>query len=296
MTKFLLDSGDPQEYKNIAALAKQHNSELWGATTNPSLIAKQLSGKKLTKQEAFQLQKNIVLEIISILPGVVSAEVYADKTTPAEEMIQQGKEIATWHERIAVKLPTTIEGFKARTDLRKAGILTNNTLVFSQQQIFAICLHEQIIENTFGPLNNKWPTFISPFIGRLDDIGQQGSDLVKYGMEIKKLFQTPTWMLAASIRHIEHVEQSIAVHSELITAPAGIYEKYFSQTEPQGGEVGAVSVLKPIPYWQPADELLQIKTIEEFIQALETNKIDVHHELTDKGIDRFVADWQAILQ
>src|ERR1700719_1712375 len=115
MTKFLLDSGDPDEYKEITSLAKEKGYELWGATTNPTLIAKKLAGQKITSEEAFALQKKIVFEILDIVPGAVSAEVYADDKTTAEQMVEQGRDIAKWHERIFVKLPTTIEGFKART-------------------------------------------------------------------------------------------------------------------------------------------------------------------------------------
>ena len=145
MTKFILDSGNPQEYREISHLAEQHGGMIWGSTTNPTLVAKQLSGKKLTIEQAFGLQKELVLEILEIVPGAVSAEVYANAETKAEEMIEQGRDIASWHERVVVKLPTTLEGFKARTALREEDILTNNTLVFSQQQIFAICLHEKIV-------------------------------------------------------------------------------------------------------------------------------------------------------
>src|SRR5579883_1423586 len=162
MTKFLLDSGDPIEYREIVALAKEKGSELWGATTNPSLIAKKLAGKKITQEEALKMQKDLVMEILEIVPGAVSAEVYAEANTTAEQMIEQGKDIATWHERIYVKLPTTIEGFKARTALRKEGIAINNTLVFSQEQIYAICLHEKVIRETYNVGDKHWPSFISP--------------------------------------------------------------------------------------------------------------------------------------
>ena len=77
-------------------------------------------------------------------------EVYADEKTTAAEMIKQGQEISRWHKRVFVKLPTTVEGFKARTALRQANIPVNNTLVFSQEQVFAICLHELIIQKQPG--------------------------------------------------------------------------------------------------------------------------------------------------
>ena len=135
--KFLLDSGDPNEYKEIEPLAKKHDSNLWGSTTNPTLIAKKLAGKKVSQQEAFDLQKKLVMDILDLVPGAVSAEVFSDWATTGEEMAKQGRDIATWDKRVVVKLPTTKEGFIARTILRKEKIPVNNTLVFSQAQIYS---------------------------------------------------------------------------------------------------------------------------------------------------------------
>lgn len=305
-TKFLLDSGDIEEYKEIAQLAKEKGSELWGATTNPTLIAKQLSGKKLTRKEAFNLQKEIVLRIVDLLPGAVSAEVYADTTTTAEEMIEQGRDIASWHRRVVVKLPTTLEGLKARTQLRKIGIAINNTLVFSQKQIFALCLHEQIMQQDYGPTNNVWPPFISPFVGRLDDRGEDGMDLVDYGMKIKREFTTvlpatslAIWMLAASIRRVEHMKRSISFHTELITAPAKIYREWFALSEAQKEALDEdvyAQKLTPLPLWIPPKELTNIQTENELFEAIETEQLSLTHPLTEKGIEQFVSDWNTILQ
>jgi transaldolase len=305
-TKFLLDSGDPEEYKELNKIAKEAGSAIWGSTTNPSLIAKKLAaeGKKLTRDEAFALQKQIVLDILELVPGAVSAEVYADKETTADEMIAQGREIATWHQRVVVKLPTTLEAFKARTALRLEGIQTNNTLVFSQQQIFAICLHEQIIQKTNGPTNDMFAPFISPFVGRLDDIGLNGMHLVEHGMQIKNSFSSGTtqsalsmWMLSASIRSLEHMKRTIAAKSELITAPLKTYKEWYSLPVNERESLSATpnETLTPIDFWQAPDELKTIDTIDAFMEAIETKKLDISHELTDKGIDRFAADWQAIL-
>ncbi len=308
MTKFLLDSGDPDEFREISALAKKNGAILWSATTNPTLIAKKLVNKKVSQQEAFQLQKQIVLEIISIVPGAVSAEVYADANTTAEEMIIQGKDIATWHERVIVKLPTTIEGFKARSTLRKANIPINNTLVFSQEQIFAICLHEKIMSSEARSRSagekseNSWPCFISPFVGRLDDIQIDGMQLVEHGMKIKeKVFErVPTgipWMLVASIRRIEHMQRSIDCGSELITAPAKVYREWFTISDKQK-EISNKDYAKdfaPIPYWEPSKELLEIETEEAFFEAISSGKLNIQHDLTDKGITRFAEDWKAII-
>lgn len=293
MTRLLLDSGDPVEYKEISDLAKQHGSEIWGSTTNPSLIAKKLAGQKISQQKAFELQKQIALEILELVPGAVSAEVYADETTSAQQMIEQGRQIATWHERIVVKLPTTLEGFKARTQLRKEKVPINNTLVFSQQQIFAICLHEQLMQKLYGPIENKYPPFISPFLGRLDDLGENGMDLLEHGMKIKKIFRSELWMLEASVRSIAHLQKGIEVGSELITAPAKVYREYFSGSS-INNELSTIN-LKPIPYWQPPQELLEISSTHDFMNAIESGKLDITHELTDKGLVRFANDWKAIL-
>lgn len=296
MTKFLLDSGDPDEYRKIAELAKNNNSQLWGSTTNPTLIAKKLgTDKKYTREEAFNLQKEIILQIVQIVPGAVSAEVYADKDTKASEMIEQGQEIATWHDRVVVKLPTTVEGFKARTELRKLGITTNNTLVFSQEQIFAICLHEHIVQKQFGPFEEDFPPFISPFVGRLDDKGENGIDLVRNGMKIKALFKgSNLWMLEASVRSLEHIQDGIDANTELLTAPAKIFEQWFSRPY-DTSSASISSSLKPIPYWQPTAELLKISTLDEFNYILATHTLNISHPLTDAGLERFAQDWQRIL-
>jgi len=297
-TKLLLDSGDPDEYKTIADLVRQHDAELWGSTTNPTLIAKKLTGRKIKDhQEAFALQKNIVLEILQIVPGAVSAEVYADEKTTVDQMTSQGREIATWHERVVVKLPTTHEGFKARTILRKEHIQTNNTLVFSQQQIFAICLHEKIMQKQFGPMNEAFPPFISPFIGRLEDSGENGMQLVEHGMKIKNMFTSQTWMLEASVRRNEHIRQGFALGSELITAPAKTYQEWFalSTNEQQALNESTVKSLKPIAYWDPPKDLLEIATLDEFMQAISSHRLDIRHDLTNKGLIRFADDWNALI-
>lgn len=297
VTKFLLDSGDPNEYRKTAEFAHRNGSELWGSTTNPTLIAKKLAGKRVRREEAFRLQKEITLEILSIVPGAVSSEVYADETTSSDEMIEQGRDIASWHERIFVKLPTTIEGFKARTALRRLGISVNNTLVFSQQQIFAICLHEELMQKAYSAKKTLWPPFISPFVGRLDDIGENGLDLVENGMHIKEQFSTTLWMLEASVRSISHIKQGIALRSELITAPAKLYQEWFSLTNEQKQSIptGVSSTLREIPLWTPKEEIRSINSLEAFQKALEGNSIDIRHDLTEKGIRKFADDWKAII-
>lgn len=296
MTKFVLDSGDVQEYTEISKLAKEHGSELWGATTNPTLIAKNFSGKKISAKKAYELQKEIVMAILAIVPGAVSAEVYADATTKAQDMLEQGRDIATWSDRIVVKLPTTIEAFIARTELRKNNIPVNNTLVFSQEQIFAICLHEKLMNKQFGPLKNSWPSFISPFVGRLDDIGRNGMDLIKSGMHIKTLVGQELWMLEASVRSMAHFAKGLALNSELITAPAKVYAEWFATSDEQKQSYEKeATTLTAIPDWNPPNELQTISHIADFMKAIKSGQLNIQHDLTDKGLIRFAADWNAVI-
>lgn len=298
-TKFLLDSGDPQEYRQIKQLATEHGSELWGSTTNPSLIAKKLTGQKVSFDDAFsKLQRQIIEEILTIVPGAVSGEVYAAKDTTAESMVEQGRQIASWGERVVVKLPTTLEGFKARTELRKMGICINNTLVFSQQQVFAITLHEKLMNEQFGKPKSSWPSFISPFVGRLDDIGEYGMDMVEHSVNLVKTHFAPdtVWMLEASIRTAAHLKKGLEINVELETVPAKVMVEWFGMSaDAQQAVDTANTTLEPIPAWTPSEELLTIKTVDEFMQAVTAGKLDITHPLTDKGIDRFVADWSAII-
>lgn len=297
MTKFLLDSGDTDEYRKIARLAKDAGQELWGSTTNPSLIAKKLTGKKVSKEEAFsKLQKEIVLEILDIVPGAVSAEVYSNAQTTAQEMVTQGREIATWHERIVVKLPTTLEGLKARTILRKEGIAINNTLVFSQQQIFAILMHETLVQNTFKPQPTLWPAFISPFVGRLDDKGENGMDVIQHGLQMQKQHfdDTTAWILESSVRNLTHIQEGLKLNVPIMTIPAKVLEDWFAQN-PKPLTLNP-KPLTSIPYWQIPEDLLHFQHVGELMGAIETGKLDISHPLTTAGVEKFAADWQSIIE
>ncbi len=302
MTRFILDSGDPEEYKAIATLAKEHNEELWGGTTNPSLIAKKLTGdKKYTQKEAQELQKDIIFQLLKIVPGAVSAEVFANTTTTGEEMAEEGSEIATWHERVVIKIPTTLEGFKARTLLRKKHIPVNNTLVFSQEQIYAICLHEALCQKAFGDtsghIENVYPPFISPFVGRLDDIGENGMMLVENGMRLKQSIPSELWMLEASVRSLWHMKKGIDLQTELITAPAKIYEQWFQLTDAEKGAISedTSKILSPTPAWNPSDQITKIASLEQFTELLTSNTLPIQHPLTDQGLIKFAEDWKTIL-
>ena len=165
-TKIFLDGGDPMETREIIDLL----GFLDGQTTNPTLIAKNPEakarlgrGEKFSEKEIYDFYRGVVQEISQMIPaGSVSIEVYADHSTSSEEMLAQGREFFKWIPNAHIKYPTTTEGLKAAEQSVKEGIRVNMTLCFSQAQAAAV------YAATAGA--KKGQVFISPFVGRLDDI------------------------------------------------------------------------------------------------------------------------------
>jgi len=218
-TKILVDGGDPQETLHVKDLL----GVVDGQTTNPSLIAKNphikellASGFKLSNKQEMNEYKKIVQEISPLVGDAgVSIEVFADEKTTAEEMLSQGREMFTWIPNAYVKYPCTSEGLRAAQMSVEQGMRVNMTLCFSQQQAAAV------YAATKGA---KEPVYVSPFVGRLDDIGQNGMDLVK---NVKRMFSKGdghVLVLAASIRSLEHLLYCFALETELATVPANILE------------------------------------------------------------------------
>lgn len=162
-----------------------------GVTTNPSLIAKE--GRNL---------KDVINEIVSLIDGPISAEV---QESDATSMINEALELAKIHKNIVIKLPMTMEGIKATKVLSGKGIKTNVTLVFSIPQALMAC--------------EAGATYISPFMGRLDDMNASGEELIKKMVELKKNYQYKTEIIAASIRSTLHLEQASLAGSDIATVP-----------------------------------------------------------------------------
>ncbi|MFC1899294.1 transaldolase family protein, partial [Chloroflexota bacterium] len=146
--------------------------------------------------------KAVVQEICSIVSGPVSAEVVVEGT---EEMIEQAKDIATWAPNVVIKIPTTAGGLEAISTLAKDNIKTNMTLCFSLNQAM------------LGAMAGA--TYVSPFIGRLDDIGQDGMDLVKDIVKVYDHYGITTKVIAASIRHTQHCVTAAKVGAHIATIP-----------------------------------------------------------------------------
>ncbi len=193
--KFFIDTANLNEIREAQALGI-----LDGVTTNPTLVAKE--GK------AF---KEAILEICGIVNGPVNAEVIA---TDCPTMIKEGHDYVTWHKNIVVKLPTTREGIKACKALSDEGIKTNMTLCFSPTQAL-MCA-------------KAGAAYVSPFVGRLDDISHNGIELVRQIVQIYKNYNYKTEVLAASIRHPLHVLDCALAGAHIATIPFKVIEQLFN--------------------------------------------------------------------
>ncbi|MGH9453931.1 MAG: transaldolase family protein [Terriglobia bacterium] len=283
-TKILIDGGDPEETRRVQNLI----GFLDGQTTNPTLIAKNpeiqkriKSGHKLTVQEGLQEYKKIVQTISPLVGDAgVSIEVYADSDTTAEDLFAQGQEMFSWIPNAYVKYPCTHEGLRAAQMSVRKDIRVNITLCFSQQQAAAV----------YGATKeSRVPVYVSPFIGRLDDRGENGMDLIG---NIKKMYKGGdghVHVLAASIRHLDHLLCSFAFEAELATVPSKILAEWAKAGFPlpdqnfvyKGVDVSGQS-LRPMPYQEI-----------DLNAAWET--FDLRHELTAQGIQKFVADYKAMV-
>src|SRR5215471_759242 len=278
-TKILVDGGDPEETLRVKKLI----GFVDGQTTNPSLIAKNpeirkriASGNTLSPQEENDEYKKIV-EAISPLVGDagVSIEVFADLDTKAEEMLAQGEEMFSWIPNAYIKYPCTREGLRAAEISVARQIRVNMTLCFSQQQAAAVYAATK---------GSRAPVYVSPFIGRLDDIGQNGVDLIK---NIKRMFDQSdhhVLVLAASIRSVQHLLYALQVQSELITVPGKVLEQWTKEGMPMPGDDFVYEVIgAKIPY----EELNLERSWDQF---------NLDHELTRKGIQNFVSDYKSTLR
>lgn len=190
--KFFLDTANVEEIKEIASMGLCD-----GVTTNPTLIGK--AGKDFEKT---------IKEICSIVDGPVSAEV-TGKTS--EEMIEEARSLSKWADNIVVKIPMGKEGLKAIKVLSKENIKTNCTLIFSVAQ---------------GLLAAKaGATYISPFIGRIDDLGFDGMELIEKLRIVLDNYGLDAQIIAASVRTLAHVEQSALAGSDIATIPSNIFSK-----------------------------------------------------------------------
>lgn len=192
--RFFIDTANVEDIKKANDMGV-----ICGVTTNPSLIAKE-----------GRVFEEVIAEIASIVDGPISGEVKATTTT-AEGMIAEGREIAKIHPNMIVKLPMTVEGLKACKALTAEGIKTNVTLIFTANQALLAA--------------RAGATYVSPFLGRLDDISVRGIDLIKEIADIFAIAGIETQIIAASVRTTIHVTDCALAGADIATVPYKVIEQ-----------------------------------------------------------------------
>lgn len=280
-TKIFLDSGDPKE----TATALELLGFLDGQTTNPSLIAKNpvaqerlKSGNFFSREEIDAFYKTVVAEISQLLPaGSVSVEVYADAHTTAEEMLIQARQMNPWIPNAHIKFPTNSAGLAAAEQAVKEGVRVNMTLVFTQSQAAAV--HAA----TAGAA--KGSVFLSPFVGRLDDKGINGMDLIKNIVRLYRQNGSHVEVLSASVRSLDHFLYSIALGCDIITAPFSILKTWAEKGMP----------IPDASFSYARTDLREIP-LENLDLTAPWQSFNLSHDLLTSGIDKFAKDWNALMR
>lgn len=191
--KFFIDTANIEDIKRANRMGV-----ICGVTTNPSLIAKE--GRNFNE---------VIKEIASIVDGPVSGEVKATTVT-AEDMIEQGREIAAIHANMVVKIPMTEEGLAATKILSKEGIKVNMTLIFTANQALLAA--------------RAGAAYVSPFLGRLDDISTRGTELIEKIADIFSIHKIKSQIIAASVRNPIHVTDCALAGADIATVPFSVIE------------------------------------------------------------------------
>ncbi len=187
--RLFVDTANIDDIRRVAAMGVVD-----GVTTNPTLMAK----------EGIEYRDRVI-EICEIVDGPISAEGVA---TTANELVEEGKRIASWHPNVVVKVPLTEEGLQATSRLSAASIRVNCTLVFSANQALLAA--------------RAGAAYVSPFVGRLEDAGQDGMDVVREIVQVFETYHLPTQVLAASLRHPQHVTQAALAGAHVGTVPPAV--------------------------------------------------------------------------
>lgn len=286
--QIFLDSGNPEETKKAKSLL----GFLDGQTTNPSLVAKNpevarylKKGKKLKEKELLDLYKQLIQSISTLIPGPVSAEVYADWDTPVERLLEQAQMMSEWGRNVYIKFPVIPNALNAANQFIEKGGKVNMTLVFDLTQSSVVYA---------ATSSAKYAPFISPFVGRWDDRGYIGLDLIKniarqYKNYYKKarLKESPVKILSASIRSLDHLYGSMFYGADIVTIPVSIVEEW----------IGDEMWIPDTTYRVPTNARKSLIYTEIPLKKREEYDIsDVPGSLLSEGLAKFLADWNKLIQ
>lgn len=276
-TEIFLDSGDSLETRHVLS----ELGFLDGQTTNPSLVAKnphivELKNQgDLNESVIWGKYQKVANDIKDIIPdGAISVEVYADTHTDYETMLVKGRELATWFPGIYVKLPITHVGLKVAETLVAEDVNVNMTLCFSQEQAAAV--HAATKGARYGQV------FVSPFIGRLDDIGIHGLDLIKNIVTMYQSWDSHVKVLGASVRTLDHLFGCMTLGANIVTIPKSVIDLWITHgiSNDPTAYVSEISERQPIAYRD--------------IDLKDWVLYDIEHSLTTKGIEKFASDWKGL--
>ena len=284
-TKVFLDGCDPEETEEILKIL----GFLDGQTTNPTLLSRNPiikkkieDGKKFTRKGLLWQYQDNVRKISGLIPdGSVSVEVYADRHTSSRLMIDQAVEMHYWIENAHIKFPTTTAGLEAAVEATKLKMNVNMTLCFDQSQGVGVHAATRSVNNNHGLYTFPTSVYISPFVGRLDDKGYRGMDLVQNLRRMYNEINSHVKVLGASIRSVKDLKMALKA-ADIVTAPFSVLKEWGEAGMPLTVEKDERN-LKPIPYIE--------------IEAREFNNLfyPFGYPLIGKGLQAFADDWNKLL-
>ncbi len=292
----LIDGGDPVE----TAETKKLLGFIDGQTTNPTLISKNPdvkkyieSGKRFSKEELIKEYKRVVVEVAKSTSGPTSIETHAREDTNAADLLTQARDMFTWIPNAYIKFPTIPAGLKAAHIAVSEGIRVNMTLCFSQDQAAAVyAATRNAMSKPLPPYyENNSPVYVSPFVGRLDDRGENGMDVVVNMLEMFRRFSDGhVQVLTASVRNINHLLFALQLKSPVITVPFKVLKEWAEMNfklpdknfvyDPN---LGKDKPLTEIPY-------------HELSLDLDWEEYNIQHDLTDIGLKKFAEDWEGLME
>ncbi|MBI5614009.1 transaldolase [Candidatus Gottesmanbacteria bacterium] len=303
-TKIFLDGGSVSETKEADTLLRASGlSGLDGQTTNPSLIVKNLVssiknlGGKISEKKATEGYKKTVQEMAKTVKGPISIQVIGDTSLTVDQMLSQARDRLSWIPNAVIKFPCTEHGLAAAEIFCEEGSV-NITLLFSQAQAAAVYAATK---------RANYDVYVSPFVGRLDDRGENGMDVVAnilsmYHQDTMTKSQLPMTnndhfhsvnVLAASIRSVKQLQYALFLKSDVATVPFKVLKEWLDPLAESKGEKQLALPGEDFIYDAPG--LLEIP-YEELSLDEDWKIFDLHHDLTDAGVTKFWEDWKSVVE